>query len=392
MTRPANNSANSASGLSPDDLHALFDVSDHGLEDYAETIGPDYNGAKRAILANARAPSDDTRREAARSLDTLLEVHTIDISDERAVHSILERVRTAGRAERAAIIEALKDLLDLGAPPLPLSAAPELEPQWLIEDWMPLGDAGALAIDDSAAEAAALPLQIANAVATGSPAFASPEDREHTDSPGVARRVLLISWRDRPPTTAKRLHAICRHFNRAGASNVTDRIYYKDALGAGRLWETTRGRPRQRSALSALGRDIRREAESLGAALLIADPLQMALDTTDSSTADTAALIDDWRAWSNDANITTLFVARPRSDDAWRDLPGFSWRLESPTQPDRRMTLRLERSETYPLSSAPRPLRLTAETSRDPNTGHIQRVLRNIAADPANAASSQSTR
>ena len=137
MTHPDNNSTNSASSLTTDELCALFDVSDHGLETYTKTIGPHYKGAKEAILAQARAPSDETCREATRLLDTLLDVNAIDISDENAVHSILERTRTAGRAERANIVGTLKDLLSPGAHPLPLSDAPPLQPKWLMEDWMP---------------------------------------------------------------------------------------------------------------------------------------------------------------------------------------------------------------------------------------------------------------
>ena len=383
MTRPDNNLPANASTLAPDDLRALFDVSDHGLEDYAKTIGPDYDGTKEAILTHARAPSAQTRREACLMLDALLDVHATDVSDERSLGSILERARTAGRAERAAIVEALKDLLAPGAPPLPLSDAPLLKPQWLIDDWMPLGDVGALAIDDSGAEAAALPLQIAHAVATASSAFAT-ADSAYLASPKTTRQAMLVGWRDRLPTMATRLHAIRHHFERTERDGAMDRIIYKDALGAGRLWETTRGKPRLRSGLSTLGREIREHAETLGVALLIVDPLQMALEHSDDSRAEIDTFIDDWRAWATGVKITTLFVARPRSDLAWRDLSGFSWHLKPCPGSDQRMTLQLEHSQAFALDSVSTSLQLVAKTTRDPRTGRRQRVLQTVTTDPTN--------
>ena len=213
----------------------------------------------------------------------------------------------------------LKDAVAAMHPPIEARvdwSAPPPPRRWLVPGWLSRGRTALLSGRGGAGKSK-VALQLCHAIAShpaadgrrwmeGGPAingtqatavFATWED----DSDEMSRRLLdcpRYGWDATAPMAAAEL---------LGA-DLGDHFHALDLVGCGPLWiDSGDSRP----ALTRIGADLRAHCESVGARLLVVDPLASAYGGNENDRGAVRSFLGSWDAWGRQTDCTILIVAHP---------------------------------------------------------------------------------
>ena len=202
--------------------------------------------------------------------------------------------------------------------------------RWLIEGWLPEGRIGLLAGKGGSGKSR-LALQLAAALA-------GREGRSGVDwlpgappagpgriTPGRQAPVVIASWEDELDELRRRRYWM--HHRDGGnlswaapSAGKADALHAVDMRRLGSLWGPDAGQHTSTTAhLLETGRWLRRYCESLGARLLVVDPLAAAYGSNENDRGLVRAFMADWDGWASQARCSVLLVAHPPKADgaAW---------------------------------------------------------------------------
>lgn len=248
--------------------------------------------------------------------------------------------------------------------------------QWLIQDWLPAGRVGLLAGVGGTGKTR-LAMQVAAGLAAGSDTWIPsvsqtwglPDlNRWHggksawqsaTESACEPVHTVYASWEDETSEAARRLHWMNhspfdeRESDRLpgawhGLADLTesglgDRFHWLDFAAHGPLWgpDTAHGSGHTSTVgkLYRAGQTLRNRCESVGARLLVIDPIAAAFGSNENDRALVRAFMSDWQAWAVRTGCAVLILSHPPKSGAaysgstdWQAAARFLWKL------DRRVT------------------------------------------------------
>ena len=274
----------------------------------AAAIG-EYAQARRALSAD---PDSRDKWKAAR--DKLAELRELeDPADSQAAPADGDPI-TPDWFKRHT--DELQDLEPLPADSLDFEQSPPPSRKWLIDQWLP-SDRVALFTGEGGVGKSRLSLQMAAALAAGSAKDWLPHQHASTIEAGHIHRsvpVVYASYEDERHEAARRL----RNLHDKGGlvycapTQRQDRLHYLDLAGRGPLWGPVEGKHvSTRAAMLPTGDKLRRYAASVGARLLVIDPLAAAYGSNENDRAAVREFMASWDAWAREHGCAVLFIAHP---------------------------------------------------------------------------------
>ncbi len=212
-----------------------------------------------------------------------------------------------GAAVRKALAGALPDLPGRNDWSKPLPAH-----RWLVEGWLSRGRVALLSGRGGAGKSK-LGIMLAYAIAAG--------DLHWFDGGpevvGGRGPVVFASWEDDPDEMQRRLlnNPAWRLDGATDlAARIADRFDMRDLAGMGPLWragEAGRSHADPTGELSPPGAALRARCETLGARLLVIDPLAAAFALNENNRGAVRGFVSDWDRWGRDTGCTVLLIAHP---------------------------------------------------------------------------------
>ena len=189
---------------------------------------------------------------------------------------------------------------------------------WLIQDWLPVGRVSMIGGKGGSGKSR-LVLQLAAGIAGGGGEGDAWIDaplgtlRLGNGVPGDGAPVLYASWEDEPEEFFRRLAQISGY----EAPWVTPQrlqgmLHVADMVAAGPIWAPEKGAHALTVPdLNEAGRHLRRQAEELGARLLVLDPVAAAYAGDENSRGMVRQFLASWNAWAAATGCAVLLVHHP---------------------------------------------------------------------------------
>ena len=180
---------------------------------------------------------------------------------------------------------------------------------WLIPGWLPAARLGVL-VGEGALGKSRLALQLARAVAAGVEGWLP--GGPTLAAAGKPAPAVLATWEDEIPEISDRLGAP------EGTLDLHDRLHALSYIGCGPVWApgASRSGPRHRADWTDVGNWIRAFCESIGARLLIIDPLAAAYAGDENSRSEVREFLSAFDAWAYAARVTVLLIGHPPKSDS----------------------------------------------------------------------------
>ena len=188
--------------------------------------------------------------------------------------------------------------------------------RWLIDGWLSRGRPALLSGRGGAGKSK-IGLQLCHAVAS----HPAPDGRRWMEGGpainGTEETAVFATWEDDADEMSRRLLDCPRYgWNPASpmaaaqmlGDDLGDRFHAIDLVGCGPLWIDNGDR---RPALTRIGADLRAHCETVGARLLVIDPLASAYGGNENDRGAVRSFLGSWDAWARQTDCTILIVAHP---------------------------------------------------------------------------------
>ena len=212
--------------------------------------------------------------------------------------------------------------------------------RWLVEGWLPEGEITLLSGPGGGGKSI-LTFQLSTALAASEPpiqwlpgGYAPPLCRHPVT-------VVLAGWEDDRSEFLRRRHRMfqfgrCEWLQDPALNN---RLHVLPMRGHGPIWGLTDARQQDSGELSSAGTALRAYCETVGARLLVIDPLSLALNIDENARAQVSRALESWAGWASECNCAVLFTGHPakaktgESSDysgstAWRSMVRSLWTLK----------------------------------------------------------------
>lgn len=340
------------------------------------TADLDWRDESAAILPDDGKPiPSDRETDFLAKLATVWESNSLYLGPNPAAKTV-EAVKLAAEAESsAAALTLLTDRLARHVSERCRWHVARQPPkrQWLIPDWLPAGRVGLLAGVGGTGKTR-LAMQVAAGLAAGSDTWlpsvsntwglpelnhwhgGKSEWQSVPESACEPVHTVYASWEDETAEAARRLH----YMNRSpvderesdripGAwhglpdlteSGLGDRFHWLDFGAHGPLWgpDTAHGSGHTSTVgkLYAAGQTLRNRCESVGARLLVIDPIAAAFGSNENDRALVRDFMANWQSWAFRTGCAVLILSHPPKTKGaaysgstdWQAAARFLWTLE----------------------------------------------------------------
>lgn len=275
----------------------------------------------RRVAVNAASMAAGGRINALEHMLALLDMLADDVwaTADMGPSALVEH--TAMRAAQVAHAAArLADDNALAARAYSLASVAPASADWIVDGWLPRGRVALIAGKGGAGKSR-LALQLAAGIVGDVPDWLP--DVALPIAPDVrGATVVLATYEDAPELLADRADRLKRGITATGRhrwpalADLTD-LHVIDLAREGPIWGPPKGvHVATRAALLPTGDRLREHCETVGARLLILDPLAAAFGANENDRSAVREFLSAMDGWARDADCAVLIVAHPPKNSA----------------------------------------------------------------------------